>query len=422
MKTLFTTLLVAASFTVGTLAQTVAVTNGRVVTNTSDGILENGTVLIRDGQIAGVGEDMTIPDDAAIIDADGGWITPGLFHPYTQLGLSEVGAESNTQDASANDSHFSVSLDIADGFYPFSRYIPEARIDGITRFAVFPGLGDTIISGSGAVADSSGSSDSLFAKQQFTYINVGRSGGDLAGGSKPAAWAYLRAAMDDARAYPGRYLDSMEGLVLNRSDAAAFLPVVRGNRLLIMGVDSQTDIRRVIAFKAEFPNLQIAILGGAEAHVLANDLASTDIPVIVDPMSNLPSNFDSLQSSLESIGRLVDAGVNVSISSASSGAGFNARLLHQHAGLSVAHGTDWEAAFRAISLNPASLFGFDDTYGALATGYAGDVVVWDGDPLEVMSAPTTVLIDGEVQNMETRQTRLRDRYSEIRTEIEYAYH
>lgn len=422
MKTIVTSLAFAFMTAATAWSQTVVVTNGRVVTNTQQGIIENGSVLIRDGRIAAVGTDFEIPDNAEIIDADGGWITPGLFHPYTRLGLSEVGAESSTQDLSADDSPFSASISVEDGFYPDSRYIQEARIDGITRFAVYPGFASSMIAGMGGIANSTGEADSLYTTNAFTFIHLGRSGGNLAGGSKPAAWAYLEAAMDDARAYPGRYLNTQDGLVLNRRDAAAFVPVVTGRRLLVIAVDSEMDICRVIDFKQANPAIRLAIMGGAEAHTVATELAEADIPVIVDPISNLPGSFDTIQSTLSNVSRLVDAGVDVSINSASSGTELNARLLHQHAGTAVAYGTDWEAAFAAISSNPARLFGQGDQYGSLATGYAGDVVVWDGDPLEVMSAPRVVLIDGEIQSMETRQTRLRDRYSEVRDNHSYAYH
>ena len=119
---------------------------------------------------------------------------------------------------------------------------------------------------------------------------------------------------------------------------------------------------------------------------------------------------------------LIDAGVQTAFTTEGSDIYFNPRLLTQHAGIAVTHGAEWEEAFRAITLTPAALYGYGDRFGALAAGYAGDVVIWDGDPLQVMSAPVQVLIDGEVQSMETRQTRLRDRYAQIREEFEYAYH
>jgi len=135
--------LAAAALTVAPgLAQTIVVTNGRIVTNTDAGIIEDGAVLIRDGDIVAVGSTGEFEaDELTVIDAEGGWITPGLFHPHTQLGLIEVALESSTRDASANDSVFGAPIDIADGFNYAGNHIDEARIDGITRFALFPSTG-----------------------------------------------------------------------------------------------------------------------------------------------------------------------------------------------------------------------------------------------------------------------------------------
>ena len=410
MKRLLTALAAAAVTAAPALAQTVAVTNGRVVTNTDAGVIENGTVIVRDGDVVAVGAGLEIPAGARTIDAGGGWITPGLFHPQTQLGLVDMVAVEVE------------AVCVADGFNFDGNHIDEARIDGITRFAIFPSVGRNNLAGRGAIADSTGLPGSLFAAEQFLVIDMARSGAATSGGSKPAAWAYLRAAMNDARTYPGRYLSTQQGIVLNRTDAEAFEAAVRGEMPIVFLMDDDGDIRRLLAFKDENPSLRVIIAGAAEAHEVAEELAAAGIPVIFDPMRNLPGSFDTLSSAMDAAARLFDAGVEVAFTTLGSDIYFNPRLLTQHAGIARAHGAEWEDAFRAITLTPAELYGYGDRFGALAPGYAGDVVVWDGDPLEVMSAPTHVLIEGEVQSMETRQTRLRDRYREIRPEHAYAYH
>lgn len=422
MKHLLTAIAAAAVCAAPSLAQTVAVTNGRVVTNTEAGIIENASVIIRDGDIVAVGTGLSVPAGATTIDAEGGWITPGLFHPQTQLGLVEVGAESMTRDTDADDSPFSAAISVADGFNFDGTHIDEARIDGITRFAIFPSVGRAILAGQGAIADSRGTHDSLMSSEHFMVVDMARSGAATAGGSKPAAWAYLRAALNDARTYPGRYLSSQEGIVLNRYDAEAFEAAARGEMPMVFLMDDDGDIRRLLAFVEENSNLRVTIAGGAEAHQVAEELAEAGIAVIMDPMRNLPGSFDTLASAMDAASVLFDAGVDVAFTTQGSDIYFNPRLLTQHAGIARAHGAEWEEAFRAISLTPAALYGYGDRFGALAAGYAGDVVVWDGDPLEVMSAPTHVLIDGQAQSMQTRQTELRDRYAEIRSDPEYAYH
>ncbi|CAN0270117.1 unnamed protein product, partial [Chrysoparadoxa australica] len=209
------------------LAQTIGVNYGGIVTNTSAGIIENGVVIIRDGVIVAVGDDVSFEDTTVeIIDANGGWITPGLFHPHTQLGLIEVGAEGSTRDNAADDSSFTAALDVADGFNPSGTHIDEARSEGITRFAVHPSTGSAIIAGRGALADSSGDYDSLFASRRFMLVDLSTSGASTAGGARTAAWAFLRSAIEDARFYPGRFMAHHEGDAIDRYDAAAMVGVV----------------------------------------------------------------------------------------------------------------------------------------------------------------------------------------------------
>ncbi|MEQ8405392.1 MAG: amidohydrolase family protein [Oceanicaulis sp.] len=423
MKKLLVSFAAAALSAAPALAQDVLViNNGRVVTNTDRGVIENGTVVIRDGSIISVGDPIEYEaDQVTVIDAEGGWITPGLFHPHTELGLIEVGAEGSTRDDAADDSHFTAALDVADGFNPNGTHIDEARTEGITRFAVYPSTGSAILAGRGALADSAGDADSLFAARRFMVVDMSSSGAATAGGARTAAWAFLRAAIEDARFYPGRFMAHHEGDAIDRYDAQAMVGAVRGEIPLVMIMDRASDIRRAIRFADQYPAIRVIIAGAAEAHLVADELAEASIPVIYDPMRNLPDSFDRLASTTEGAAILHRAGVGVAYTTAGSDLYFNPRLLPQHAAIAVAHGADWSDAFRAITLTPAQLYGVGDRYGALATGYAGDVVVWDGDPLEVMSAPTRVIIDGEVQSMETRQTRLRDRYAEIVREGGAAY-
>ncbi|KAA5805493.1 amidohydrolase family protein [Alkalicaulis satelles] len=403
------------------LAQTIAVTNGRVITNAEAGVIESGTVLIRDGRIAEVGANVRIPSGARVIDAEGGWITPGLFHPQTELGLVEVALEAAARDNAASGSSFTAAIDVADSFNPAGNHIPSARVKGVTRFAVHPAVGSAIIAGRGALADASGRPDSLFADRQFMLVDLSVSGARTAGGARSAAWAYLRAAIEDARFYPGRFMSHHEGDAINRFDAAAMVDVVRGTIPLIMRMDRASDIRRAIAFQARYPAIRLIIAGGAEAHLLADEIAEAGIPVILDPMRNLPASFDTLAASNRAAGILHEAGVELAYTTLGSDLYWNPRLLRQHAGIAVAHGASWEDAFNAITLAPARIYGVADRFGSLETGKTADVVVWDGDPLEVLSAPTAVLIDGRVTSLETRQTRLRDRYAQMRREGEHGF-
>lgn len=420
MNKLVTLLAAGMALTGAAAAQDLAVINGRVITNTDQGQIESGGVLVRDGVVVSVGADIDVPDGSVVIDANGGWITPGLFAPATQLGLVEVGAESSTNDTSASDSDFSVALDVADSFNPDSTYLASNRMEGITRFAVFPSTGHNLFGGRGALGETSGGMDALFETRSFVFADLSQSGASRAGGSRAAAWAFLEAAFSDARAYPGRY-SSGQGDALDRYDAAALVDVVRGRIPLILEADRATDIRRAIRFAAENVPVQIVIFGGAESWMVAEELASAGIPVLMDPMRNLPSSFDALGSTLEAAARLDAAGVTIAYTTQTASGYFNPRLLPQHAGNAVTNGVSWDAAFRAITLTPAEIYGVGDQYGALAPGYGADIVVWDGDPLEVMSAPSHVIIDGEQTEMTSRQTRLRDRYADMDDTTPFAY-
>ena len=421
MKTILPVLALALASTAPSLAQSYAVTNGRVVTNSDQGILANGTVLVRDGNIVAVGTDVSIPNGTEIIDANGGWITPGLFAPYTQIGLIEVALEGSTTDAGADDSPYSVALDVSDGFNPMGTHIASTRMRGITRAAIYPSTGHNIFAGQGALVETGGDANSVFQSGSFVFADLSQSGASTAGGSRPAAWAFLEAAFSDARGYPGRFSADHQGDALNRYDAQALLPVVRGRMPLVLNIDRAVDLHRAIRFQAENAPVQIIIEGGAEAWMVADELAAAGIPVMLDPLRNLPASFDEIAATMDGARRLHAAGVTVAYTTLTSDGYYNARLITQHAGNAVANGVAWDQAFRSITLTPAEIYGVGDRYGALATGYAGDVVVWDGDPLEVMSSPIAVLIDGEPTEMDSRQTRLRDRYINITDDTPYAY-
>lgn len=398
------------------LSQTIAITNGRVVTNNDAGdILDRATVVVRNGQIVAVGESVPVPEGARIIDASGQWITPGLFAPFTRLGLVEISAEDPTNDTSAATSTLNASLDVADAFNPMAASIPIARLEGVTRAVIVPSAGSEMIAGQGGIASLTGHEDSLYAERSFLYIEFGQRGAALSGGSRASAWAHFRAAINDARNYPAQYMAHVEGDVLRRADAAAFREYLRGEEPILVRADRASDIRRLINYARENADTRFILVGGAEAGLVAEELAAARMPVIFDPLINLPGSLEQVGTSLATARRLAEAGVTFAFSteSAADGDRFNVRLLPQHAGNAAAHGLGWADAFKAISRTPAEIFGQGSRFGQLATGYAADIVVWDGDPLEVASAPTRVLIDGALQPMTSRQLKLAQRYLDL---------
>jgi imidazolonepropionase-like amidohydrolase len=398
-------------------AQTIAITGGKIVTNTGP-IIENGTVVITNGRIAAVGTGAA-PANARVIDATGKWVTPGLFAAYAQAGLSEIDGEDSTNDSVAGSSKFQASLQAADAFNPDDTAVAVSRIEGVTRLALANGAGRGLFGGYGAIADTTGSFDSIQSREAFMYAQLGEAGAAAAGGSRAASWAWLLAAIDDAKTYPRGFEDDGEGDILNRRDAIALKPVVEGRIPLMISVHRAADILQVISLQEREPRMKLIILGAAEGWRVANQLASAKIPVIVNPLANLPDRFEILAATLENAGRLSKAGVAVSIADPGE-ATHNSRFIQQLAGNAAANGMSWDDAFAAITRNPAALYGRNDL-GVLRAGSTADVVIWDGDPLELMSSPDAVFIAGAETSMVSRQTKLRDRYLNLNETNPQAY-
>jgi imidazolonepropionase-like amidohydrolase len=230
----------------------------------------------------------------------------------------------------------------------------------------------------------------------------------------------LRAAFEDARAYPTRYIAGGEGDVLSRRDAEALAPAARGRQLILIDARSASDLNAVMDLAESNRNLTFAILGADEGWRVADRLAKMKIPVIVDGFSNLPSSFSQLAATQENAARLSKAGVPVAIVNLDDSTHL-ARLMTQIAGNAVANGMDWDEAMKALTITPAAIYGLSG-YGILAPGAHADVVAWDGDPLEVTTNADAVFIDGEQQDMTSRQTALRDRYLSLdKKDRPYAY-
>lgn len=408
-------LLISSALALGILstasAEDFAITNAKVWTGTDAGTLDNATIYISNGTIAGLGVNFAAPSGTRQIDAGGNWVTPGIFSPFAQTGIVEVGAEDSTNDTNASGTSFSVALRAADGFNPAATPVAVTRIEGVTRVAVAPSNGGSMFAGQGFIADTSGEPGSVIDDRAFVYVNLDESGASLAGGSRPAAWAALRGAFADARGYPARFMAHNEGDTLTRADAQAFGPAVRGQQLMLVSANRASDLLKVVDLKAENPNLNLAIVGAAEGWIVADELAMAGIPVIVDPFNNLPSSFSRLGATAENAERLIQAGVPTAFAHLGN-SGHQARLILQSAGNAVANGVAFDDAMAAITVVPASIFGAQG-YGSIERGNVADLVIWDGDPLEVTSAPTAIYIDGEVQSMESRQTKLRDRYLDL---------
>ena len=389
-----------------------AITNATVETLGEAGRIERGTVLIRGGTIAAVGADVAIPADALRIDGTGKVVTPGLFDPKSRFGIVEVTQVRETRDGSVKGKDFTASFDVTPAINPRSTLIPVNRIAGVTNAVVAPSVteGGTVLAGLGAILSLGGTDHEVWKSPAAMFVTFGEAGAELAGGSRAAAMLYLRRALEDAR----DYLAHREAFDSNRrrpyllggADLAALGRVLRGEIPLVLTVDRASDITAAIALARDF-GLKLVVSGGAEAWMVADELARAHVPVILNPLEDLPARFESLASRLDNAARLAKAGVVLAFETGDS---HNARNMTQLAGNAVANGLPYEEALKAVMHNPARIYGVEDRTGSLAPGMRADLVVWNGDPLEVTSAAEAVFIGGRKMPMTSRQTLLRDRY------------
>ena len=397
-------------------AEMVAITNARLVIGDGSAPIDGGTVVINNGRIVAAGRMVPPASASRIIDAEGKWVTPGLVAGFTRMGIVEVDGVRQTNDASAGKSPFNAALDIAPAVNPHTSAITLNRAEGITRAVVAPESGGSIFAGQGAVIDLGADMDAVTKAKAFQFVEFGEDGAVQAGGSRPATYAAFRNAMVEARDYAaGR---RSHDALLTRPDAAALVPVVNGQMSLLAHVERASDILQILSLKREFPAIKLVLVGATEAWTVAAEVKAAGVPVLASALADLPASFESLAATQSNIGRLEKAGVaTVGIGMINDDEARQARLIKQYAGNLVAlgkipgaAGLDWAAAFATISSKPAEALGMGGEIGSLRPGRRADVVIWDGDPLELSTAALTVWIDGVEQPLRTRQDKLRDRY------------
>ena len=231
----------------------------------------------------------------------------------------------------------------------------------------------------------------------------------------------LREALDDALDYAAHKAAwekaERRPYTLSRLDLEALVPVARGELPLVVGVDRASDIEAALRLGRE-RHLKLILAGCDEAWMVADQIAAAQVPVLINPLADLPSSFEHLGATLENAARLHRAGVSFAFMS---GDAHNARTLRQLAGNAVANGLPWDEALKAMTINPARIWHLEDRFGTLEPGKEADVVIWDGDPLEVTSAALRVFIRGIEMPRKTRQTELRDRYKNLGGVLPPAY-
>ncbi len=390
-------------------AKSLAITNATVYTVAEKGVLSHATVLIDNGIISGVyakGEvPATLKADKSI-DAQGRILTPGVIASNNLLGLVEVGAVSETRDAS--DKKADLTFDASLAFNPKSTLIAYARKGGITSSIVMPHGGEKVFTGQSFTANLSGDFDSVIASKNAVIVELGASG-------KGSRAMKLQTLIND-------FADAKESLEkLNKAEKnnkkelkqpskteQVMFSLLSGDKPLVAHVERATDILALLELKQAY-QLDLVLVGASDAVLVADEIAKANVVVMVSAVANLPTSFDSLHNSLTNVAKLTKAGVKVIITN--SGESHNINQLRFDAGVAVAHGIDKTTALAAITANVADTFKLNS--GRIVEGKDADLVLWSNDPFEISTKVDAMWINGQAINLQSRQDALRNRYTEI---------
>ena len=381
--------------------------NARLYSQTDSGELINTNILIRGGKLAKIGKELTAGGKARSIDAAGRIVTPGLFGGLSSIGLEEISAEDSTVDRDLNLTQMRPEFNVNYAYNPASSLVAINWIEGIFYAVLSPSESGSIFEGQGSPITLDGISLPQGPKVQF--ISMGSRGMGDSGGSRAAQYMLLDQAFTEVTASgdkngPFRLLTHAGRQSLKSRDNP-----------YVFYVNRAIDIRRVIVFIRDH-HLHGIIAGASEGWMVASELAAAKIPVIINPLENLPGSFDSLGARLDNAALLDAAGVDVMFSA---GGAHNLRKIRQSAGNAVANGMPYTAALAAVTSLPARVFGYQG--GKLVSGAVANLVIWDGDPLEVTSSADIVILNGQQKPMVSRQTLLRDRYLKDAGKLPRAY-
>ena len=403
-----------------------AIRNARIVT-VSGADIENGTVVIRDGKIEAVGAGVNVPAGAQSIDGRGLSVYPGMIDAGTNMGLVEVpqGANGTVDTSEVGELNPNAKAIIA--VNPHSAHIAVTRVEGITNTLTAPTGG--LISGQAALINLLGTAPKEMAvvPQFALVINYPRIGGGGGGGfggfqaptnltetlaSNERQLEQIRKMLRDAEAY-GRAQDAYaKDKTLPRPDHNVVLeplvPYVRGEQPVIFRADREAEIRGALKF-AEEMKLKAIILGGNDAGKVASLLKEKNVPVILTGVFSLPTREDDAYDTLyETPAKLQQAGVRFCISTGD--AGPEVRNLAQYAGMAAAFGLSKADALKAVTLYPAQILNVADRLGAIEAGKMANLVVTDGDLLEIRTHIRYLFIDGRPVVLSSRHTELNDAF------------
>ena len=370
-----------------------------------------GNVLIDDNKISKVSTSSLRGD--LVINGTGKILTPGIISTDTEIGIVEIGALSVTRDDSSN--LYQIGFSIYDAFNPNSVLIPWNRSNGITSTLTLPQNTNSPIGGLGSffILDSkleiSGSKD---------VVMIGRVGGS-GSESRAETFAIIEDLLEFASSIDGSDMKSYkdiaeliddspiaETMELHPRDLKALYKLVNDGLPLIIKANRASDILKLIKLKETY-DLNLIIMGAQEAGLVASSIAENKIPLIINPINNIPESFDELGANIELAGKLEDLGITLMFNAPRD---HNYHLIRQGAGVAVANGMSYAGALKAITLSPVEVFNLGNR-GEIASGKIADLIIWDADPLEPSSMPEKVFINGKDIDLTSRMSRLTERYT-----------
>src|SRR4051794_37043666 len=385
--------------------------------------ISNGTIVFYNGVIVDLGAHVTAPSNATVIDGTGLFVYPGLIDAGSHVGLEEISAVPGTVDtAELGDINPNARAEVA--VNPHSNVIPVTRVNGITSVVTEPEGG--IISGSSAMINLAGwTPQEMTLKARLAmHIHFPRLRTNAFDeqpqdeeATKEAAKNYtkqidkLRDVLHDAQAYAKAFAARTHNPAINRADRdlilEALVPVVEGREPVVMHANLERDIRAALKFADEF-KLKVILADAEDVARVIPELKSRNIPVILGPILSLPPREDDPYDLIFSNAKtLNDAGIPFAIQS---GDAHNARNLPYNAAACAAFGLPKDVALRSVTLAPAQIFGVADKIGSLETGKLANIIVTDGDPLEIVTHVRRLFIGGEEITLDTNQTLLYEKF------------
>lgn len=404
-------------------AKTVAIVGGKLLTVTH-GTIENGVVVMTSGKIVAVGPagSTKVPSGAQVFDAKGMTVYPGLFDAETHLGLTEVASDQNSNDLAETADEIEPQMHVADAFHAETVRIPVERLNGITNAIVAPAAEDSVVGQDAAIQLYGRDRDQMLLNRDIALaMNFEGSVRRRANFNGPSKFpttrmglaSQIRQAFLDAQNYEEeRAADAKpdhKGPLHKRDlKLEALLPYLHGEKPVVLGAYESYEVEVAMGIAKEF-HLKVILNHVTHSQDILDEIASYHVPVIVGPIYDFPRPDERYDAVFSLPAELQKRGVKIALATGGRDMG-GSRNLPYAAGYAVAYGLPYDEALKAITLNPAEMFGLGDQLGSLDVGKTGNVVVANGDPLDVRTRVKQVFIDGIAIPMVSRQTQLRDEY------------